>query len=60
MGHNNSWVKKLPISTCQVICYPMKKGTMWVPYARKRSSYTGWTETMIIVWGEEEGVPPLD
>ena len=31
-----------------------------MPYARKRSSYTGWTETMIIVWGEEEGVPPPD
>ena len=31
-----------------------------MPYARKRNRHTGWTEAMIIVWGEEEGVPPLD
>ena len=31
-----------------------------MPYARKRSSYPGWTVIMIVVWGEEEGVPPLD
>ena len=26
-----------------------------MPYARKRSSYPGWTVTMIIVWGGGRG-----